>query len=169
MGTVGHHVHEITFFLYSFILNFYRYILFVLFSLAVNTCTSQPVVRCLTPNQYLSFRPGCKMEVQRDIAPPHVTQVLPVLLGLLLAVLIVCVHCNYLVVSEWLPALYTNTIDEFTVIGKYQVKNFDPMGDLINFLLEWMLNTKVNKVLCLETILLTPSSFYISMSSYMGD
>ena len=113
MGTVGHHVHEITFFLYSFILNFYRYILFVLFSLAVNTCTSQPVVRCLTPNQYLSFRPGCKMEVQRDIAPPHVTQVLPVLLGLLLAVLIVGVHCNYLI-----PALYTNTIYEFTVIGK---------------------------------------------------
>ena len=56
------------------------------------------------------------MKVQRDIAPPHVTQVLPVLLGLLLAVLIVCVHCNYIMGSEWLPALYTNTIDEFSVI-----------------------------------------------------
>ena len=126
IGTVGHNVREITFFLYSFILNFYRYI----------QHTLQPVVRCLTPNQYLSLRPGCKIEVQRDIAPPHVTQVLPVLLGFLLAVLIVCIHCNYIMGSEWLPALYTNIIDEFTVIGKYQVKNFDPMGDLINFLLE---------------------------------
>ena len=99
MGTVGQHVCEITFFplfLYFKLLQIHTVCSFQ----PCRQHTSQPVVRCLTPNQYLSFRPGCKMEVQRDIAPPHVTQVLPVLLGLLLAVLIVGVHCNYLMGSE---------------------------------------------------------------------